>query len=51
VGAAAGPFVTGYIFDIRGSYQLAFLITAVVGIVGVIMSSILRPTRRMTSRL
>ncbi len=51
VGAAAGPFVTGYIFDVNGSYQLAFLIAAIVGIVGIVMSSILRPTRRMVSRL
>jgi predicted MFS family arabinose efflux permease len=51
VGAAAGPFLTGYIFDVNGSYQLAFLIAAIVGIVGVVTSSILRPTRRRGGRV
>ena len=26
IGAAAGPFISGYIFDISGSYHNAFLI-------------------------
>jgi MFS family permease len=51
VGAAAGPFLTGYIFDVNGSYQMAFLVAAVVGIVGVVASSILRPTRRRGGRI
>ncbi|MFC1901868.1 MFS transporter [Chloroflexota bacterium] len=43
IGAAIGPLITGYIFDVSGSYQLAFLITAFVGIVALILSATLRP--------
>ena len=45
-GAAVGPVVTGYIFDLTGSYQVAFLVCAIIAVVGLIMSSILRPTKR-----
>ncbi|MBA7625597.1 hypothetical protein ES703_33028 [subsurface metagenome] len=34
--------VTGYIFDIMDSYQLAFLIFAGVSIIGLILSSLLK---------
>ncbi len=47
VGAAVGPVVTGYIFDITGDYQMAFLLCAALSVVGVILVAILRPTRRM----
>jgi MFS family permease len=43
VGAAIGPFVTGYIFDIDSSYRVAFFICAFLAIVGLILSVILRP--------
>lgn len=46
-GAAAGPFVAGYIFDISGSYHQAFLITAAVGVVGLIVSLIIRPIKKL----
>jgi MFS family permease len=36
--------IAGYIFDIMGSYQLAFLILAGVSIIGLILSLLLRPT-------
>ncbi len=35
--------VTGYIFDIMGNYQLAFLILAGVSIIGLMLSLLLRP--------
>ncbi len=35
--------VAGYIFDIMGSYQLAFLISAGVSIIGFMLSLLLRP--------
>jgi MFS family permease len=44
-GAAVGPVVTGYIFDITGSYQVAFLLCAGLSIAGIVLASILRPTR------
>ncbi len=44
VGAAIGPFVTGYIFDVTGSYQAAFLICASLSVIALILTVILRPT-------
>jgi len=38
--------LTGYIFDIMGSYQLAFLTAAGVSIIGLILSFLLKPTSR-----
>lgn len=43
LGAAVGPVVAGAIFDITGSYQWAFLLCAVVSLIGIILSSLLRP--------
>ena len=42
VGASLGPLLTGYIFDITGRYQLAFLILAAFGVIGVIFTSFLK---------
>jgi len=44
-GAAVGPFLAGYIFDVTGSYQVAFLVCAAIGIVGLILAAVLRPIR------
>jgi MFS family permease len=44
IGNALGPFLAGLIFDKSGSYQLAFLICAAVGAIGVIAALLLRPT-------
>ena len=46
IGSAVGPFVDGYIFDVTSSYQLAFLISAAVGVVGLILSTTLRPIKK-----
>ncbi len=43
LGAAIGPFLAGYIFDVTGSYGLAFLISACVGVAGLILSAVLAP--------
>jgi len=51
VGAALGPFLTGYIFDITGGYQLAFLICAASGVLGVLSAAVLRPTKRLGGRI
>jgi len=45
-GAAVGPFLTGYSCDLTFSYQIAFLICGAVAIIGLILSAILRPTKR-----
>lgn len=50
-GGAIGPVVTGYIFDVMGSYQLAFWICAAFGVVGLILTAVLRPTRKLGTKL
>jgi len=47
VGAAVGPVVMGYIFDLTGSYRMAFLVCGIVGILGIIIAVLLRPTKRL----
>jgi MFS family permease len=42
VGASIGPWMTGYIFDVTGKYQLAFYILAALGIVGLVFTAFLR---------
>jgi MFS family permease len=42
IGAAVGPFLTGYLFDISGSYRLAFLVCAAAGVVGLILTVLIR---------
>jgi len=44
-GSAPGPFVAGYIFDITGSYQVAFLVCAAIGIVGLVLTTLVTPIR------
>jgi len=43
IGGALGPFLAGYIFDVTGSYQVAFLICAAISIVGLVSTVGLRP--------
>lgn len=45
-GAAIGPFLAGYIFDINGNYQLAFLVCGAIGVVGLILAALLTPTKK-----
>jgi MFS family permease len=47
IGAGAGTLVTGYIFDITGSYQVAFPVCAACGVISLILTAILRPTKRL----
>ncbi|MBN1192028.1 MAG: MFS transporter [Dehalococcoidales bacterium] len=44
VGAAVGPFITGYLFDLTGSYQTGFLVCAATGIIGLMLTFLLRPS-------
>lgn len=46
VGGAVGPIMTGYMCDVIGNYQLAFLLCAVIGVVGLLLLVILKPTKR-----
>ena len=41
-GCALGPIVAGYLFDITGSYQMAFMISAAISIIGLILAVVLR---------
>ncbi len=50
-GAAIGPFITGYIFDLTYNYQVAFLVCAALGVVGFILAAILRPTEKLKMKL
>ena len=43
IGAAIGPLLTGYIFDVSGSYQTAFLVCAAISIVGLVLAALLAP--------
>ena len=45
IGAAIGPLLAGYIFDITGGYQVAFLVSAAVSISGLVLTVVLRPIR------
>jgi len=51
IGSALGPIVTGYIFDLTGSYQVAFWVCAFTGVVGLILSLTLRPTKKLGGRI
>jgi len=44
-GATIGPTVIGYIFDVTGGYKTAFLACTAIGIVGLILTLLLKPTR------
>jgi cyanate permease len=37
----------GYIFDLTGGYQMAFLTCTALGIIGLILTIILRPTKKL----
>lgn len=43
LGAAIGPLIAGYIFDVTGGYSIAFLICAAMGITGLISTVLLKP--------
>lgn len=45
VGAAIGPIVAGFIFDITGGYTISFLVLAAVSIIGLILALFLTPTK------
>jgi len=45
IGGSIGPFLSGNIFDITGSYRLSFLICLALSIVALILMLFLRPTR------
>ena len=50
-GGALGPLVTGYICDVTGSYQRAFLVCAAFGALCLILAALLRPTKKLGGKL
>ncbi len=49
LGGALGPLITGYIFDLTGRYQPAFILCGAMGIIGLVLAVMLRPTKRINS--
>ncbi len=45
-GAAIGPFIAGYIFDMTTSYQLTFIVSGAVSVVGLILTVLLSPIEK-----
>ena len=45
LGAATGPWMAGFLFDLTGNYQPVFIACAVVGILGLIFTACIRPIR------
>ncbi|MFC1867768.1 MFS transporter [Thermodesulfobacteriota bacterium] len=43
LGATVGPWLAGYLFDITGSYQSSFVTCAVIGIIGLILTVLIKP--------
>jgi len=42
-GGAIGPLVVGRIFDVTGTYSLAFFIIVGFSVVGILLSIVLKP--------
>jgi len=42
-GAITGPFLAGWLFDITGEYMVTFVVTAVVAVIGLVLTMFLRP--------
>ena len=45
-GGAIGPILAGGIFDIRGSYYWAFLTCTAISVIGLVLTTLLKPTKR-----
>jgi predicted MFS family arabinose efflux permease len=50
LGAAVGPVIAGYTFDITVSYQLAFVVTAVISVIALLLSIFVKPPQSSRSR-
>ena len=42
VGSAIGPLLTGYLFDMNKTYQVAFLVCAAISFSGIILTAFLK---------
>ncbi len=50
VGGAIGPLVTGYLFDISGNYETAFLVSGSIGVCGLILTLLLKPVHKQNTQ-
>lgn len=50
IGGAIGPYLAGYIFDVKSSYYWAFLICLMVALAALLISATLKPPRKNTIR-
>ncbi len=46
LGGATGPLLTGYLFDVTNSYQMAFLLCAVISLTGILLGAFLRTEKK-----
>jgi MFS family permease len=51
IGAAAGPFIAGYLFDITDSYVIAFTLCIALSILAIIALRIVRPLHKNSTPL
>jgi len=49
IGCATGPLLAGRIYDVSGSYYLAFWVFAALCVVGLVILALLKPTREGSS--
>ncbi len=45
IGSATGPWLTGYLFDLTGSYRIGFLLASGISLSGIILSLFLKTKR------
>jgi cyanate permease len=45
IGAAIAPIITGYVYDLFNSYQLAFAIGVTIAILGLLLTMMLKPLK------
>jgi MFS-type transporter involved in bile tolerance (Atg22 family) len=50
VGGSVGPIMAGHIFDVTGSYQIAFLVLTCVIALGLALVSFLKPLKDTADR-
>jgi len=48
LGGAVGPVIAGRIYDVTGSYQLAFILCIILSIIGLVAASFLKPAAGMS---
>jgi MFS family permease len=43
---ATGPFMTGYLFDLTGHYQISFIVCSFISFIGLMVCILLRPPHK-----